>query len=155
MLDDLLDTWRIHNRINLFLLDVIGAEDLQAKTEGYSRSVAGIFAHIYSVRRAWIEPSAPDLLENLPKLSAKTKHELAAINHEILKQAFVASGEAIEILFERGFAKGKISGFKPHPTAFFAYLIAHEAHHRGEIGLILSQTGHPLSKDIDYAMCNW
>src|SRR5690349_18889659 len=111
MLNDLLDTWRIHNRINLFFLDAIRADGLQAKTEGYSRSVAAIFAHIYSVRRAWIEPAAPDLLEKLPKISAKTKEDLAAINHEILKQGFVASGEAMEILFERGFAKGKISGF--------------------------------------------
>src|SRR5689334_22572403 len=109
MLNDLLDTWRIHNRINLFLLEAISAEALQAKTEGYSRSVAAIFAHIYSVRRSWIEPSAPDLLEKLPKISAKTKEDLAAINRESLKVAFLASGEAMETFLERGFAKGEIS----------------------------------------------
>jgi uncharacterized damage-inducible protein DinB len=41
-------------------------------------------------------------------------------------------------------AGGKIRGFKPHAAAFLGYLISHESHHRGEIGMVLAQSGHPL-----------
>lgn len=64
------------------------------------------------------------------------------------------SGQVIEQLLEAGFESGKIKGFKPHPSAFLGYLISHESYHRGEIGIILTQTGTPLDDKILYGMCS-
>lgn len=154
-MQDWLDTWRINNQINLQLLEAIPAKALDVVAPSGGRSVARQFAHIYTLRRAWIEPSAPDLVKNLTPVRTRSKAEQAALNHHLLHQALINSGEAMRIFLERGFAKGKISGFKSHPTAFLAYLIAHEGYHRGEIGIILTQGGYPLANDIAYSLWNW
>lgn len=155
MNSDLIETWHIHNRINLYLLDAIPQDLLQTKIASYSRSIAVIFAHLHGVRLAWLDAAAADLIQDLKKIPSRSKSEQEAISHAVLHESLSASGNAIAILLERSFEKGKITGFKPHPTAFWAYLIAHEAHHRGEIGIILAESGHPLSKDIDYALWDW
>ncbi|HEX8597455.1 MAG TPA: DinB family protein [Chloroflexia bacterium] len=148
----ILDTWRIHNRINLYLLDAIAPEALQGTPPGMKgRSVGEAFAHMHNVRLMWLESAAPDLMPGLTKLE-KTQ----AADKEALRQALTASGEAIETLLQRGMsAGGKIKGFKPHAVAFMGYLVSHESHHRGEIGLLLSQMGHRLDKKVDYGMWEW
>ncbi|HEX8218925.1 MAG TPA: DinB family protein [Chloroflexia bacterium] len=148
----ILDTWRIHNRINLYLLDAIAPEALQGTPTGTKgRSVGEAFAHMHNVRLMWLEAAAADLMSGLSKLE-----KAQAADREALRQSLTASGEAIEALLQRGIAAGgKIKGFKPHAVAFMGYLISHESHHRGEIGLLLSQAGHRLDKKIDYGMWEW
>ncbi len=55
-------------------------------------------------------------------------------------------------MLEKAFADGKLKGFKPHPTAFVGYIIAHEAHHRGQVVLSLKQSGHHLDKKILFGL---
>ena len=147
----ILDTQRIHNRINLYVLDVIAPEALQGTPTGMKgRSVGEAFAHMHNVRLMWLQAAAPDLMPGLTKLE-KTQ----ATDKGLLQQSLTASGEAIEALLQRGMsAGGKIKGFKPHAVAFMGYLVSHESHHRGEIGL-LSQMGHRLDKKVDYGMWEW
>jgi uncharacterized damage-inducible protein DinB len=60
--------------------------------------------------------------------------------------------QAIETLLRLGLAAGgKIKGIRPHAT-FLGYMIAHESYHRGEIGMVLAQSGHPLDNKIAYGM---
>ena len=148
----ILDTWRIHNRINLYLLDAVAPEALQGMPAGIKgRSVGEAFAHMHNVRLTWLQAAAPDLMPGLTKLE-KTE----APNKEALQQALTASGEAMETLLQTGMsAGGKIKGFKPHAVAFMGYMESHESHHRGEIGLLLSQMGHRIDKKVDYGMWEW
>jgi uncharacterized damage-inducible protein DinB len=48
-----------------------------------------------------------------------------------------------------------VKGFKPHAVGFLGYLIAHEAHHRGQATLILKALGSPLDNKADYGMWEW
>ena len=148
--DQLLETWAIHNRINLFLLDAVAAEALDAPvTRG--RTVGEQFAHMHNVRVMWLQASAPDLVEGLDKVDKD-----GAADRTALRSALEASGRAIGKLLERSLEPGgKVKGFKPHGVAFIAYLISHDAYHRGEIGLILTQIGHPLDKSSSYGLWEW
>ena len=60
------------------------------------------------------------------------------------------SSKAISTLLEAAFSSGRIKGFKPHPHAFLGYMIAHEAHHRGQMILILKENGHLPDKKKPY-----
>lgn len=155
MIEQLIETWQIHNRINLYLLEAITPEALGGVAANGGRSVALQFAHIHSVRLMWLKAAAPELLESVESIPAKTKADKATITKETLQQALVKSGEAIERLLQQGFESGQIKGFKPHPSAFLGYLISHESYHRGEIGIILSQAGTPLDDTVSYGLWEW
>jgi uncharacterized damage-inducible protein DinB len=74
---------------------------------------------------------------------------------QLLLQRLDESNKAIVKLLEIGLATGRIKGFKPHPEAFVGYLIAHEAHHRGQIILHLKENGHIPNKKILYGLWEW
>lgn len=148
--EQLLDTWNIHNRINLYMLDAIAPEALSGVSTSKGRSVGEEFAHIHNVRLMWLESAAPDLFASLEKIEQTTAND-----KQLLLDSLSRSGAAIVELVRRGLESGRIKGFKPHPVAFVGYLISHESYHRGEIGIILTQSGHPLDKKVSYGMWEW
>ena len=60
-----LETWEIHNRINLYLLDAIEAAHLKDHSASKGRSVGEQFAHLHNVRLMWLKAAALDLLKGL------------------------------------------------------------------------------------------
>lgn len=151
MEDQLLDTWSIHNRINLYLLDAIAPESLKGVPASKGRSVGELFAHIHNVRLMWLQASAPELMGGLAKVEKE-----AATDKELLHRSLKESSHAVEALLRKGVeAGGKVKGFKPHAVAFLGYLISHESYHIGEIGLTLAQSDHPLDKKTAYGIWEW
>lgn len=73
----------------------------------------------------------------------------------MLREALVASGEAIEEMLERSLESGKLKGFKPHPTVFVGYLISHESHHREQIVMTLKQNKMLPSKKVLFGLWEW
>jgi uncharacterized damage-inducible protein DinB len=151
MEDQLIETWAIHNRINIYFLDAVKDDALGVSLPPKSRTVYDLFAHIHNVRLVWLKAAAPDLLSGLDKLETKTVGKKAELN-----AALLASGLAIEKLLRQGFAAGgKIKGFKPHSVAFLGYLISHESHHRGQAGWALKLSGHPLDAKTAFGLWEW
>jgi len=148
-MNPLTETWQIHNRINIYLLDSIDEANLKDQSASKGRSVGQQFAHMHSVRMMWLKVAAPDLLEGLPKI------EKEDITKAILVDCLTLSGMAMERLFENTSPDGKIKGFKPHATGFLGYLISHESHHRGQIMLGLKQSGHPVNQKTQYGLWEW
>ncbi len=148
-MNPLTETWQIHNRINLYLLDSIDEANLNDISASKGRSVGQQFAHIHNVRLMWLKVAAPSLLEGL------TKIEKEQITKALLADELKLSGAAIENLFEKASIDGKIKGFKPHATAFLGYLISHESHHRGQIILALKQSDHMVDQKTQYGIWEW
>jgi uncharacterized damage-inducible protein DinB len=150
MIDELLETWAIHNRITLYLLEAIPPEALGARNGTRGRSVAEQIAHLHNVRLLWLKEGAPDLFQSMTKLEKD-----ADLSHTTLASALGASATAVEELLRRGFESGRIRGFKPHPAAFLGYLISHESHHRGQITLALKAAGFPIDRKTSYGLWEW
>lgn len=146
----LIETWQISHRMNEFLLSGIKEEYLNDSGAAKGRSVGEQFAHIQNVRLMWAKVAAPDLFESLIKIDTAKP-----INKKVLLDAFEQSTEAIAEMLRRGFETGKIKGFKPHPEAFLGYIIAHEAHHRGQIIIALKENKHMPDKKILYGLWEW
>lgn len=147
--DALLETWRIHNRIHLYLLDALTEPQLTLSPQPKGRSVFSQFAHLHNVRLMWLKSAAPDLMESVSKVEADQG------SHDELKSALVSSSAVIEQLLARAWEHGKVKGFKPHPTAFLGYLISHESHHRGQIILTLKQNGAMPPKSVLFGLWEW
>lgn len=149
--DQLLETWRIHDRINRYLLAAVPAEALGAVSASKGRTVGEQFAHVHNVRLMWLKSAAPALLDGLEKVEKE-----GAGDGEVLRAALEASGDAVAELLRRSLSEGgRIKGFKPHAAAFLGYLVSHESHHRGQIALTLKQAGHPLDRKVAYGLWEW
>ena len=144
----LTETWQIHNRINLYLLEAISETSLQDALSSKGRNVGEQFAHINNVRLMWLKAA------NIALLEGTVKVEKTDISKESLIDALTKSATAIETLFDQAI-DNKIKGFKPHATAFLGYLISHESHHRGQIMLALKQSGHPVDQKTQYGIWEW
>jgi uncharacterized damage-inducible protein DinB len=145
----IIETWQIHNRINLYLLQAIAAEHLLDIAASKGRTIGEHLAHIHNVRLMWLKEAMPEALATVEKI------EKEYISKKLLEQQLQKSGNAIAKLLEQALATGKLKGFKPHATAFLGYLIAHESHHRGQALLCLKQSGHPIDKKTAFGLWEW
>jgi len=150
---ELLEAWRTNHRINLLVLKSVTDEGLGATlSRRGGRDVARQFAHMHDVRRYQLENRrAGDLAEGLRAFASKespSRRELVAA-HE-------ASTEAVAT-FLRQLVAGEENrrGFRRGIFTTLSYFVAHESHHRGSILLTLKECGHPLDKDVRYAIWDW
>jgi len=147
---ELIETWEINNRINLYLLSAIDEKYLPDISASKGRTVGEQFAHIHNVRLMWLQAAMPELLNGQTKIEMETK-----LTKNLLSGELEQSSVAISKLLANGFETGRIKGFKPHPSAFFGYLISHESHHRGQIILSLKQSGHRIDQKTQYGIWEW
>jgi uncharacterized damage-inducible protein DinB len=149
LISDFLATWRVNQRINEYLIDELAEEAWRAKPPGgKGRNIAEIFAHIHNVRLMWVKAAAKGVA-----LPAKADSEV--MTQATAKAALAESADAVGKILEQGLASGKVTGFPPSAAAFLAYLLTHDAHHRGQVTMLARQVGHGLPAATGFGMWEW
>lgn len=143
----LLETCAVNDRMNQLILERLDPRSWRAKPTGRStRTIAAIFAHMHNVRRKWLRLSAPHL--KLPARLDRTRctqrqagaalAESAQRCSEMLAEALDPAG-AVKLFRRDGWARPWPAG-----PAMFAYMILHDAHHRGQVSMLAHQLGFPI-----------
>ena len=71
MESQILDTWNINNRINLYMLAAVPKEALNDLSASKGRTVAEQFAHLHNVRLMWLKADRlMDPLRQEPRFQA-------------------------------------------------------------------------------------
>jgi uncharacterized damage-inducible protein DinB len=147
-----LDTYAINEAANQALLKHIDAQVWRVPLpEGSgSKTIASIFAHLHNVRLMWLKMTGKR--SGLPAQLDRhrcTKKQVAAALARSAKVLSEHIGKALER------KDGRISGFPPNAVAFMCYLLAHDAHHRGQIFMVSRQLGYRLAGAAAYGVWQW
>jgi uncharacterized damage-inducible protein DinB len=152
MIDELLEAWRINHRVNTRLIKGItdaGMKCTLSKRGG--RNVVRQFAHLHAVRVMHLSNRAKPLAEGARSFATEEEPD-----RKTLLAALEDSARRVEEWIRRA-SEGapRIRTFKRGIAPTVAYLIAHEAHHRGNILLTCKQCGEPVDKDVRYGIWDW
>ena len=154
--DALLAAFDTNERINQYLIENLPAEAWRAEPPGgKGRDIASIVAHIHNVRLMWLKATggkaSPERDSKIPGQLDKAKLTAAQA-----RKGLTESHMALRAVLEASLSTdGRIKGFKPDVAGFVGYLIAHDAHHRGQITMLARQAGQPVSQKTMFGMWEW
>jgi uncharacterized damage-inducible protein DinB len=146
----LLTSFDTNDRINQYMIENLPAEAWRAEPpEGKGRTIAAIVAHLHNVRVMWLKAAAKGskVPEQLDRTSVTPAQATKA-----LEQSRTALSAVLKSALE---SDGRVKGFRPDVAGFLGYLIAHDAHHRGQISMLARQVGHPLPQKAMFGMWEW
>jgi uncharacterized damage-inducible protein DinB len=97
----------------------------------------------------WLKSAAKgsDIPAPLDRVTVTPSQALRAVEQSRLALSVVISA-ALE-------GDGRVKGFRPDVVGFLCYLVAHDAHHRGQIAMLARQSGHPLPQKAMFGMWEW
>ena len=146
----LLDAFKTNDLINRYLLENLPEAAWGAEPpDGKGRTVAAIVAHMHNVRMMWLKAAAKGskIPDQLDRTSVTPTQAAKAL--ELSEKALSA---VLKLALE---SDGRVKGFRPDVAGFLGYLIAHDAHHRGQICMLARQVGHPLPQKAMFGMWEW
>jgi uncharacterized damage-inducible protein DinB len=147
-----------NDRMNQVLIEHLDPAAWKAKPPGKVRTIAAIFTHMHNVRCKWVRLTAPDLKvpaqlnrgHCTPQQARVGLAESADRCVEMLAEALGDGGNRIEKFRRDGWAPAW-----PVGPEMLCYMLAHEAHHRGQVLMLTHQLGFPLSYEVADGIWNW
>ena len=152
------ETHAVNDRMNQLLLEHLDPRAWRAQLPGSKgRTIAAIFAHVHNIRCKWLRLSAahlkpPPRLDRARCTQKQAKQALAesaALCSQMLAEALAPQGR-VKKFHRDGWARPWTPG-----AAMFAYMIMHEAHHRGQVCMLAHQLGFPLPDKAAYGIWGW
>lgn len=139
----------MNHRVNLLLLEAVGQDGLTVSYAPRARNVRRIFVHLHNARLNWVGA----IMKNPPeveRLKTREAHDVAA-----LAAALDASALAVAALLAQIAKKENARAFERSPATFLGMMLAHEAHHRGQMVLALRLAGKPLPREATAGLWDW
>jgi uncharacterized damage-inducible protein DinB len=155
----LVESYAVNERMNQIVLEHLDPAAWRAKLPGSkARTIAAIVAHVHNVRRKWLRLSAPHLKRPAPLDRAKCtqKQAQAALAEsgarcsEMVAEALSGPQSRVETFLRDGWARPWPAG-----AAMVAYMISHDAHHRGQVCMLAHQLGFPLPTKATAGIWGW
>jgi uncharacterized damage-inducible protein DinB len=147
---ELLEAFVRNGRATEYLVSVLPVEIWRtAPASGRGRTIAGIVAHIQSVRRTFARLAGAR--PGPPSLDQQTVTSLLA------QRALRRSTDDLSRLFAQAIAsrRARVKGMPRRVIDMLTYLMQHDAHHRGQITTLARDLGHTFGKDDVVRLWGW
>ena len=158
--DALVPVWRTANRVTVFLIEHLPAELWVAGVPGAPRrTVRMIAGHIHNARCMWIKTLGKEHGIKVPEVVDRRR-----VGQKQLIPALNRSSRGMASLLQLGCDHG---GTIPSSSSYtwrnlpldvghvFAYFVAHEGHHRGQIVMLARQLGCRLPAEVTGGLWQW
>jgi uncharacterized damage-inducible protein DinB len=147
---ELVEAFKQSGLVNEYLVNVLPPAIWRTNPpNGRGRSIAAIFVHMQGVRRTFarmggVRPGPPSLDRN-----GSTPQQA--------QKALRRSTEDLARLFETAFAdrRARVKGMPRRAVNMLAYLIQHDAHHRGQICALARDLGHEFKSEDTMRIWGW
>lgn len=159
----LVESYSVNERMNQIILEHLDPAAWRAKLPGTKgRTIADIVTHVHNMRRKWLRLSAPHL--KLPTPLARTTCTQKQARTALLESAARCSEMLADALSKPpSEPQSRVETFlrdgwaKPWPAgaAMLAYMISHDAHHRGQMCMLAHQLGFPLPTNAASGIWVW
>lgn len=149
LINELLSTWKKHTEMNALLLKAIDDQYLVNKSASGGRTVGEQFAHMHNVRLMWVGKMLDANSQVDKEIDAKESNKKSYVSDQL-----VNSDQVIMDLLQKALKEGGSFG-EMSAVRFMGYLIAHEAHTRGQIILAMKQSGQELPPQVTYGIWRW
>jgi uncharacterized damage-inducible protein DinB len=155
----LVESYAVNERMNQIVLEHLDPAAWRATPPGNKgRTIAAIVAHVHNVRRKWVRLSAPHLRLPAPLDRARCTQKQA---RAALVESAARCSEMLADALSR--PQGRVKAFRrdgwarpwPAGAAMLAYMISHDAHHRGQVCMLAHQLGFPLPTKAAYGIWVW
>ncbi|HZW28357.1 MAG TPA: DinB family protein [Trueperaceae bacterium] len=112
------------------------------------RTIAAIVQHVHSLRRTFTKLAKAPVGPSLPAKTVTKEEALAAL---------AENRETLVALFRDAIAekRGRVPGMPKRTAMMMAYLMQHDAHHRGQVTRQLSEFGYQLSGEATSRIWGW
>jgi len=142
----LVESYAVNERMNQIVLEHLDPDAWRATLPGSKgRTIAAIFSHVHNIRRKWLRLTAPHLELPAPLDRARCTQKQARA--ALVESAARCSDMLADALTRRRVETFRRDGWaRPWPAggAMLAYMISHDAHHRGQVCMLAHQLGFPL-----------
>lgn len=155
----LVESYLVNDRMNQLVIEHLDPRAWRAKLPGdRARTIAAIFSHMHNIRRKWLRLSAPHVklpaplnrANCTPKQARAALAQSAARCCDMLTEALVEPNGDVQSFHRDGWAKPW-----PASASMVAYMITHDAHHRGQACMLAHQLGYPLPGPAAYGIWGW
>jgi len=157
-LNYLVEAWKTSNRVTEFLFENLPNELWAEQVPGApNRTIKMIAGHIHNARCMWLKTigeqygiKPPGSIDRRRVTRTALLRALKRSNKsmvEFIKEA-VSNADAVKM-------KIPWSNIPPDITHVITYLIAHEAHHRGQIVHVARALGHRLPENVTTGLWQW
>lgn len=154
----LIETWAANDAMNQLVLAHLDPrawrEPLPGKKPG-GRSIGTIVAHLHNCRVHWLRRNAPHL--RAPAMLEPYKCTMKQAQAALRKTAAQCTRMLTDALSDNPknatFTRDSWMRTWPAGATMFAYMFAHEAHHRGQILMLAHQLGYRIPPKVN--IWNW
>jgi uncharacterized damage-inducible protein DinB len=137
----LLEVWAANEAMNQLLLQHLDDRAWRAEPPAGGRTIAAIFSHIHNDRLLWMTVWAHG-----------RRRPAHTSRHTVTRK------QAARALARSARAMAEVFSAEPAPDdaiAHFGWMLAHDAHHRGQICILARQVGYPLRGEGAYGLWQW
>jgi uncharacterized damage-inducible protein DinB len=155
----LAEAFVVNDGMNQVVLEHLDPRAWRARPEGLRvRPIVAVVTHMHNMRRKWIRLSAPHI--KLP-----TELDRTRCTQEQARAALAESARRCAEMIREALSgpEGRVAEFHrdgwapkwPSGAGMVTYMVAHDAHHRGQVCMLAHQLGYKLPTKAVYEMWRW